>query len=160
MKYNGVVGNWPACWLISEGWADTGSCTYAQAELDIFEGQGNFPNDFYGNTHRHSAPHVIDCGGSPRIGAGRQTNTGSWVGMPFRLADSYHTYATKWTANQIRWYVDGQQAGACVTPYDTHARSPMFMILTASEGDWDGTPTAATTNELRTEVDWVRVWQR
>ena len=50
---------------------------------------------------------------------------------------------------------------AAIRPFDTFDNSPMFMILTAQCCGWGGRNNpAATTTELRTEVDWVRVWQR
>jgi beta-glucanase (GH16 family) len=162
MRWNGVDGNWPAAWLISEGWADTGSCDYAQAEIDIIEGQGQ-PNTYSGSVHRHSAPHVIDCG--PVL----NNHPDHWAIMPSRLADNWHTYAVKWDADQVCWYIDDVRVDVaaslgplgCSPTYDTFDRSPMFLILTSSMGNWDtGAPPASTVNELRSEVGWVRVWQR
>jgi Glycosyl hydrolases family 16 len=53
MRWQGVAGNWPAFWLISEAWAQNGTC--ASAEIDVFEGKGNEPNSFYGNLHARRA---------------------------------------------------------------------------------------------------------
>jgi beta-glucanase (GH16 family) len=152
VRWNAGQGSWPAgCWMISEGWARTGSCTTPAAELDIMEAQGNEPNSFYGTLHRHSAG--TNCG----IRGQRNAH----IDMPFRLADNWHTYATKWTADQVCWYVDDVQVGSCQPTYDT-TNQPMFMILSIQTGGWasGNVVTTSAPNELRSEVDWVRVWQR
>jgi len=60
MTWTKGAGSWPAFWLLSTGWARTGSCSTPAGELDVMEGQGTEPNVFYGTIHRDSAGR---CGG-------------------------------------------------------------------------------------------------
>jgi hypothetical protein len=153
VRWNAGQGSWPAgCWMISQGWAATGSCATPAAELDIMEGQGREPNLFYGTLHRHSAG--ANCG--------TRGQRNAHVDMPFRLADNWHTYGVKWTAAQVCWYVDNVQVGSCQPTFDTTDDSPMFLILSIQTGGWasGNVVTSSTPNELRSEVDWVRVWQQ
>jgi PA14 domain-containing protein/glycosyl hydrolase family 16 len=153
LRWTGVSGNWPACWLLSQGWANNGNCRYPSAEIDIFEGKGNERSTFYGNVHRHSGGHVVNCG--------EASSNLVWQNMSFRLADNFHTYGVKWTASQVCWYVNDVQVGTCRPTYDTFDNSPMFMILSTQARGWSGNnPIGSSTDEFRTEVDWVRVWQR
>jgi hypothetical protein len=150
MRWTGATGIWPACWLIADAWADNGTC--ASAEIDIFEGQGTHPNTMWGNIHRHSGSHVKDCG--------QVSNHLVWHISQSRLADNFHTYAVKWTASEVCWYIDDVQVATCQPTYDT-TDTPMFMILSTQLGGWEaGNTPASTTNEFRTEWDWVRVWQQ
>jgi hypothetical protein len=154
-RWTGVNGSWPACWLMSQGWADGGGppeCNFPAAEIDIMEGQGSTPNTFYGTIHRNSGAHV-----------GCMANENNWQNhaqpQSFRLADSWHTYASKWTDNEVCWYLDNVQTH-CYPTYDTTNLGPMFMLLSTVEGEWNGTRAPAGVDEIRNEVDWVRVWQQ
>ena len=134
---------------ISEGWADTASCSTPASEIDMMEGQGSTPNTLYGTIHTDSAGR---CGG-------HRQNSNNWRNYPFSLANSWHIYAALWTPSQVCWYLDNLLSHCAPTYPDTDA-SPMHMILYQWAGGWEGGPTASTPNELHTEVDWVRVWQR
>jgi beta-glucanase (GH16 family) len=149
MNWTGGQGSWPAFWLISEGWADTASCSTPASEIDMMEGQGSTPNTLYGTIHTDSAGR---CGG-------HRQNSNNWRNYPFSLANSWHIYAALWTPTQVCWYLDNVLSHCAPTYSDTDA-SPMHVILSQWAGGWEGGPNASTPNELHTEFDWVRVWQK
>jgi hypothetical protein len=152
MRWTGAPGSFPSCWMMSQGWANAPSCNTPAAEIDIMEGQGSQPNVFYGAIHRHSGSHVLNCGTVAH-------NTNNYNLQPFRLADNWHTYAVKWTAAEVCWYLDHVRTH-CWPTYDTTDNSPMMLILGQGVGGWMGGPDSSSPQEMRNEVDWVRVWQR
>jgi beta-glucanase (GH16 family) len=149
MRWTAGPGSWPACWLLSQGWANTGNCSTPASEIDLMEGQGTEPNAFYGTVHRDSA----------RACAGHLQNGNNWQPAAFALAGQWHTYATLWTASQVCWYIDDVQTHCAPTYADT-ANSPMFLLLQMWIGGWTSGTNSSTPDELRTEIDWVSVWQR
>jgi beta-glucanase (GH16 family) len=153
MRWTGGQGAFPGFFLMSQGWANTGACTTPAAEIDIQEGQGNRPFTFFGAIHRHSGTQVNFCGGEA-------FNTNNVNERPTRLEGNWHTYAVKWTAAQVCWYVDDTLTH-CAPTYDTTDDSMLFMILQQDTRGWEpGNTIPSTTNEYRSEYDWVRVWQR
>ena len=149
MRWTAGPGSWPACWLLSQGWANTGNCSTPASEIDLMEGQGTEPNAFYGTVHRDSA----------RACAGHLQNGNNWQPAAFALAGQWHTYATLWTASQVCWYIDDVQTHCAPTYADT-ANSPMFLLLQMWIGGWTSGTNSSTPDELHTEIDWVSVWQR
>ena len=149
--WNGVQGSWPAFWLFSEHWADSGACPPYASELDVFEGQGLNPNQFWGTLHRNT-------GGG--CGLADQQNGNNFFPQSSDIADGFHTYAALWTNTQVCWYLDNRQLG-CTPDYDS-TDQPMFLILTQSSGgDFDGSNAiTGSTPDLVNKFDWVRVWQK
>ncbi len=54
MRWTKGVGAWPAFWLSGYAHSQGHDCPPLNAELDIFEGQGNEPNVFYGTLHKNT----------------------------------------------------------------------------------------------------------
>ena len=164
MKWTKGNGAWPAFWLLSYRHAVNGSwpsiapiCQQLgepashcySAELDVFEGQGSEPNVFYGTIHRNS---------SSDYGVSNQQNSNNYHPVGFDLTTDFHVYGMLWTATEIKWYLDGQfQHQAPV--YDS-TDQPMFLLLQMWTGGWTSGTGTTTPDELKTEVDWVRVWQK
>jgi chitodextrinase/beta-glucanase (GH16 family) len=148
MRWTKGAGAWPGFWLLSTGWAKTGSCSTPAGELDIFEGQGTEPNVFYGTIHRDSANR---CGGD-------QQNGNNYQPVGADLTAGFHTYAALWTPTQVTWYLDDKQLHSAPT-YSTD-NQPMFLMLQMWSGGWTSDPNTTTPADLHTEVDWVRVWQK
>ena len=68
----------------------------------------------------------------------------------------WHTWAGRWTANEMCTYLDGVEIG-CVETFDTTAQ-PMHIVFTVQYlGACVGCPPRPATLEM--QVDWVRVWQ-
>lgn len=149
LNWTGAPGSWPAFWLLSQGWANTGSCTTPAAELDVMEGQGTEPDVFYGTVHQ-------DASGS---GCKADLQNGNnWQPMGFRLADGWHTYSALWTSSLVSWYVDGQLVMSA-TPYSDF-NQPMFLLLQEWVGGWTSDPTSQSPDVMETQVDYVTVWQK
>jgi beta-glucanase (GH16 family) len=157
MKWTKGNGAWPAFWLLSYAHATNPNypnpaCAIPNclsAELDVFEGQGREPNVFYGTIHRNSC----SCYGVPN-----QQNSNNYHNVGQDLTTRFHTYASLWTSSQVIWYLDGVEV-ARATPYDSFNQE-MFMLLQMWIGGWTGGTDASTPDELKTEVDWVKVWQK
>ena len=69
-------------------------------------------------------------------------------------------YAARWTTTDVTWYLDGRRIMSAPV-YDS-TDQPMHLLFYNWRTPWeDGNETsAATPDELQTEVDWVRVWRR
>jgi chitodextrinase len=154
MRFTDARGSWPAFWLQSVAHASdpSGACPEPDLnfELDIMEYQGDEPNTFYGTEHRNTNGY---CG---------QSNPGRGViTSPGKLAGAWHTYAVKWTATDLTWYVDGVQQGSPQALFDSGDQL-MFIALTMQACGWDSTNDCSSTtpDNLVTEVDWVHVWQK
>jgi beta-glucanase (GH16 family) len=94
------------------------------------------------------------------------------IGAPFKLADNavfadyFHVYAVEWSANEIRWSVDGVKYKS-VKPQNLPAGArwvfdhPFFIILNlAIGGEWPGSPDNTTTFPQSMLVDYVRVYKK
>jgi beta-glucanase (GH16 family) len=148
MKWTGAGGAWPAFWLYGyQHSVDSNQCTHTAGEIDIMEGQGVEPNTLYGTVHSNTN------GCSP---ADKQ-NANNWQPLPFRLADSFHTYAVLWTSTTVTWFVDDKKIMSAAT-YATD-NEPMYVLLSIWTGGWSDPPDN-NTPDLHTEVDWVHVWQK
>jgi beta-glucanase (GH16 family) len=164
MRWTKGNGAWPAFWLLSyrhavnPAWpsinpkcaqnGEPASHCYS-AELDMFEGQGSEPNVFYATVHRNS---------SGDYGVQDRQNADNSHGLGQNLTAGFHIYAALWTPSQVIWYLDGQEVGRA-TPYDSFDQE-MFMLFDMFIGGWTTDTDASTPDELKTEVDWVKVWQR
>jgi beta-glucanase (GH16 family) len=144
-------GVWPAFWLLGSdidrvGWPQCG-------EIDIMENIGREPATVHGTVH----------------GPGYSGAAG--IGAPYTLqgseafADNFHIFAVEWSANEIRWFVDGKQYKA-LKPQDLPPGTrwvydhPFFIILnSAVGGEWPGNPDSSTVFPQRMLVDYVRVYR-
>jgi Glycosyl hydrolases family 16 len=165
MRWTAGNGSSPAFWLFSTRhatnsvWPDINPVCAQQglpraecltSELDVFEGQGHQPSTYIGTLHRNTSgfygePNVF-CQGVPTQNIGVNMTTG------------FHTYAARWTLNDVRWYLDGTLLGSCPT-YDS-TNQPMHLLFYQWPQSWTRDPDASSPNELHTEVDWVRVWHQ
>jgi len=149
MRWTKGPGAWPAFWLSSTYHYTTTRCPYMNAELDVFEGQGSEPTTHYVALHRNTND---VCGvpdqTRPRVG---------WhqVGD---MTTAFHVYSAFWTKTEIVWYYDGREVAR--TPAFDSADQAMFIMFDMWIGGWTSGTTSRTPDELRTEVDWVRVWQK
>jgi Glycosyl hydrolases family 16 len=158
LRWTGAQGAGPAFWLLSTTHATNPSwpqpaCpkpTCLSAEIDVFEGYGNRVDVFNGSIHRNSC----DCYGEPS-----QMNSNNWQPQPGMNLSRWHVYAARWTGTDVTWYLDGRRIMSAPV-YDS-TDQPMHLIFSNSRTPWqDGKEAATTPDELHTEVDWIRVWQR
>jgi hypothetical protein len=119
-------------------------------ELDVFEGQGHQPSTFIGSMHRNS------CG---CYGVANQLRQGvPTVDTGVNMTTGFHTYSVLWTRTEVRWYLDEVLLGSA-QPFDS-LNQPMHLLFYQWPQSWTRDTDASTPNELHTEVDWVRVWQK
>ena len=142
-------GTWPAFWMMPVNFRSWP----ADGEIDIMEEVGGHAN--YVSSSLHANAHVH--------------SNGTQVTHEMFLAgaeDDFHTYAIKWTADNITTYVDGKVQlsydnrglGRDDWPYD----DPFYVILNlAWGGSWGGTygiDEGALPATM--QVDYVRVFQK
>ncbi|MEM8875053.1 MAG: glycoside hydrolase family 16 protein [Planctomycetota bacterium] len=135
-------GFWPAIWLLprNAAWPVGG-------ELDIMENVGSNTYFVKGSYHYNWAP------GWPIT-----SNADYITGQDF--AAGYHDYAVEWEADQIRFYVDGNQYHTVYNPIQPDP-VPMSLILNlAVGGDWPGSPDWTTPLPSSFDIDYVRIWER
>ena len=150
MKWSPVAGAWPGFWLLSLQSAIT---TGEWGEIDIFEGLGNLPYDYFGTVHDWTALN------------GTRTSTFN-PGNDYKLLTSvdysqWHKYGVLWEPGTLTWYFDDQPIIAAPAPAITDAQD-VELILSSSEGvNWaQGNTSGVTSTDLSLNVDWVRVWQK
>jgi O-antigen/teichoic acid export membrane protein len=128
-------GLWSAFWLapIDQSWPP---------EIDVLEALGHDTRSYVMTAHRNF------------LGFHSQSQFRTQTPD---IAENFHVYAVKWTAEEIVWYFDGVQVAAMPTPRDTH--KPMYMILNlAVGGHWPGAPDATTAFPATLEVDYIRAY--
>jgi len=164
MRWTAGRGAWPGFWLFSYRHATNPDWPHVNrycarhglpvarcyaAELDVFEGQGSEPDEFFGTIHRNSC----NCYGSPDAQNGDNSRR-----LPSDLGKSWHTYAALWTPTRITWYLDDHRLFSA-SVYDS-TKQRMFLLLQMWVGGWTEDPDASTPDPLETQVDYVSVWQR
>jgi beta-glucanase (GH16 family) len=148
MRWTKGAGAWPGFWLSSYAHSQRIKCPPLNAELDIFEGQGTEPDVFYGTLHENT--------NSP-CGVADATNDG-YHPLSTDLTAAFHTYSVLWTLTDVIWYLDEVEVAR--TPAYASTDQELFIILQMWIGGWTSGTNASTPDELKTEVDWVHVWQK
>jgi Glycosyl hydrolases family 16 len=159
LRWTGAPGSGPGFWLLSTAHATNPNwpqpaCpepTCLSAEIDVFEGYGNHLNVFTGSIHRNSC----NCYGEPS-----RMNSNNWQPQPGMNLSGWHVYGARWTSTNVTWYLDGRHIMSAPVFDSTDQR--MHLLFYNWRTPWqDGNETSASTpDRLRTQVDWVRVWQR
>ena len=142
-KFKGV---WPAFWMLganqdSVGWPKCG-------EIDIMEAI-NDENLVYGTLHWFNDP------------GNNNADSGSSVAVADRT--EYHAYGVEWTADKLRWYVDGKVYRTMDVSNDSFSevRKEYFVIFNmAIGGQWPGYNIDETAFPATMEVDWVRAYKK
>ena len=145
-------GIWPAFWMLGENIASAG--WPACGEIDIMENIGKEPSTVHATVHGPGYSGGSGIGG-PRILTGGK-----------RFSDDFHVYGVEWSADSMKFFVDGAQYFE-VTRAKLPAgkawvfQHPFFLILNvAVGGGWPGNPDDDTIFPQQMLVDWVRVSQR
>ncbi|WP_112662530.1 family 16 glycosylhydrolase [Microvirga flavescens] len=128
-------GLWPAFWLAPKdhSWPP---------ELDVMEVLGDRTRTLFISMHTS--------------GSGGSVQSQARISTP-DLSAAYHTYAVKWTPEEIVWYFDGRAVGYAPTPSDMH--KPMYLIANlAVGGGWPGPPDSSTLFPAEYRIDSVRVF--
>lgn len=142
-------GLWPAFWMLGSNfngsnWPDCG-------ELDIMEYIGKEPDLIMGTAH--------GPGYSGALGITQ------WYRQKYNIADDFHTYAIRWQAGQIDWYLDGELyhtvKHANVGEREWVFDQPFFILLNlAVGGQLPGPVSLDVTFPRQYLVDYVRVFQK
>jgi beta-glucanase (GH16 family) len=137
-------GSWPAIWMLNRDviWP-------AGGELDIMEHVGKEPGRVFSTVHTAAAH------GANPIGAARQ--------LP-DACTAFHNYQMHWTADTIRFGIDGAvhfeyknpRTGPERWPFD----KPQFLILNIAIGGYLGGEVDDAAFPMAMEVEHVRVYQR
>jgi beta-glucanase (GH16 family) len=136
-------GTWPAIWMLgSQGrWPEDG-------ELDIMEHQGHIP------ARVSSAVHMAAGHGGQNVGGAARVAT---------ACGQFHHYQMHWTAEGVRFGVDGfmhlhypnLKLGAAAWPFD----APQFLLLNIAIGGDLGGKVDDRIFPVTLQVDHVRVYQ-
>jgi beta-glucanase (GH16 family) len=137
------LGTWPAIWLLNSAmdWP-------AGGELDIMEHVGKNPGHVFSSIHT-----AANHGGNP-VGGGTTLKD---------ACSRFHDYQMHWTADRLRFAIDGKvhleyvnpRAGRERWPFDT----PQFLILNIAVGGDLGGPVDDSVFPVAMEVEHVRVYQ-
>jgi hypothetical protein len=153
MRWDVAKGAWPAFWLIPVEDA-TGLSIHngrrESGEIDIFEGSGDNPHDYFGTVQRW-----VD---GKRAAANRENR----YPVPNSVDYSrFHIYGLLWVPGAVTWYLDNRPLHSEKT-YDILDKQHYFLIFSMQEGiDWKpGAIEGLAKDTLALNVDWVRVWQK
>lgn len=149
MKWDVVPGAWPAFWLLAT--IDPGANS-EWGEIDIFEGQGAQPNEYFGTVNDWKATNGVVSVSSNKNDQTLLENTDF---------AQWHTYGVLWEPGTVTWYFDDQPIITAATP-GVLDEEYVKIILGSQEGaSWKyGNLTGVTPNGINLSVDWVRVRQR
>jgi hypothetical protein len=152
MRWDTVNGAWPAIWMIpiqdilSPGQQEEG-------ELDIFEGQGNTPDIFYGTIHDWKNGQDV-----------ANNNCCNAYQLPSNVdLSQFHTYGALWTPGHVSWYFDNHLLNTVETyPIFDDLQQSYYLILGSQEGaNWTpGNTSGVSATSIWMQVQWVHVWQR
>jgi beta-glucanase (GH16 family) len=149
MAWTPVSGAWPAFWMIPKQQVQNAS---NMGEIDIFEGQGNTPNTYYGTYHEWQ---------NGTTDVNNNSNSNSWNLPSGTSFTSYHTYGLLWTPGNFTWYFDNQPILSASYSGTTGAswfdNNDFYIILGSQVNGWGSNTGASGTIPLN--VQWVHVWQ-
>lgn len=142
-------GTWPAFWMMPVAGGQWPGC----GEIDIMESVGYDPNVVVSTIHCNKYNN-----GGTAIESARTTVSTAYT--------DFHVYALEWSADQMTFYVDGEElltyvndgTGTDAWPFD----QPFYVILNlAWGGAWGGQQGVDESCLPATmEIDYVRVFQK
>jgi beta-glucanase (GH16 family) len=118
-------------------------------EIDVFEIGGKAP----GFEHKYNMNlHVFRTPKEDK----HWSVGGKWI-APWRLADDYHVYGLEWSADDIRYFVDGV---VVQTVENTHWHQPLSLIFDSETmPNWFGMP-ADEDLPSTFSIEYVRAWKK
>ncbi len=153
LRWKPEPGAWPAIWLLPNIKGEP----QEMGEIDIFEGNAENPNSFFGTIHHWRRDPL-----SPDTMIHVQ-HSGSSHGFAIPAHNDFsqfHTYGMLWEMERISWYFDEQRLHSELSYriFDSHDYS---LIIGMQVGkNWQiGNLEGVTAEKMSLTVDWVRVWQ-
>jgi beta-glucanase (GH16 family) len=149
-KLPGLLGIWPAIWMLPTEWAYGG--WPKSGEMDIMEHVGYMPDSIFASIHTEKYNHII----------GTQRTKGSYLPD---LHEQFHVYAVEWDSTTVNTFVDDkmyfsfrkESADPKVWPFN---RKFHLLLNVAVGGNWganQGVDTSGFPQEMI--VDYVRIFQ-
>lgn len=135
-------GTWPAIWMLG-GDFETNPWP-AAGEMDIMEHVGNQQDVIFGSTHDPN-----NFGGNAR--------TGSTI-VP-GVSESFKVYEMEWTANEIKFAVDGQVYFTVPNNGSLPFNKDFFFIINVAMGGTFGGNVDPNFEQSTLEVDYIRMYQ-
>ena len=147
-------GLWPAFWMLGNNINENGGDTpWPQCgEIDILELYGS-KDDASIEVNAHFAD---------------ENDSHSFMGAETftldngKFSDDFHVFDLQWTAEQLIWFVDGQEIASMSIdkPHLSEFHKEFFILLNiAVGGSFAGRPDESTNFPQKMYVDWVRVYQ-
>lgn len=135
-------GTWPAIWMLG---ADFETNPWpAAGEMDIMEHVGNQQDVIFGSTHDPN-----NFGGNAR--------TGSTVVNG--VSESFKVYEMEWTANEIKFAVDGEIYFTVPNDGSLPFNKDFFFIINVAMGGTFGGEVDSNFEQSTLEVDYIRMYQ-
>ena len=127
-------------------------------EIDIFEvfGKANKKENqraYYAAVHRYQTPYVESLVNKKKY---KLENRYTRLQVPYDFYDDFHIYGLLWTADELVWFLDGEEVFRRKNDF---FKRPLHVIFDAEIMEtWDGLPNA---DDLPStfEIDYVRVWR-
>ena len=127
-------------------------------EIDIFEvfGKANKKENqraYYAAVHRYQTPYVESLVNKKKY---KLENRYTRLEVPYDFYDDFHIYGLLWTADELVWFLDGEEVFRRKNDF---FKRPLHVIFDAEIMEtWDGLPNV---DDLPStfEVDYVRVWR-
>ena len=143
-KLPATQGTWPALWMLGSNFATNGwpRC----GELDIMEQTGGDKESILG------AAHWLNT-------ANNTTASHSLTTRVQNTSSEFHVYAMEWTAETIRYYVDGVQFFELANNASLPFNANFFFIINVAIGGNLGKIVDPNFSSDTMEVDYIRVYQ-
>lgn len=151
------TGNFPAFWMMpqdqSKGWPNCG-------EIDIWEQIDESQTTY----------HTVHSGWTKKTLGDVAMSSPTSGGTGWADHDLWHVIALEWDAEQLRWYVDGDQKFTYNNSHYSYGDyteditwpfgKDFYIILNQSVGDGSWAKPLDTSFTYLTEFDWVRVYKK
>jgi beta-glucanase (GH16 family) len=140
-KFTSGKATWPAFWMLPTAGGQP-------PEIDIMEHNGVNTDVWTGNAHS----------ANPSVSSPQSLDMNEEVGAVMR------TYAIDWTADELRWYIDGAEVASEDVSGRQNLQAVMYMIVNMAIGStvptWVPAPDGTTPNPADLEIEFIRAWQR
>jgi beta-glucanase (GH16 family) len=135
-------GYWPAFWLYG------GS---PNEEIDIMECKSERPSQIHLDTHCGDHCDYVNT-------FLKKESYGGWVNTKQDFSAGFNVVACSWTADEIRFYINGECAGVSKVRFDVAKNLVLNIAVPSDKGPFHPGPERTDSSTAIYEVDYVRVW--